>query len=105
MINRKVRIVVACGAGIAQSSLLKVTLQDIMKEKKVPIDINHCTTQQVAGKLTSFDPDFVIITGPAPCTVPDDCHYMSGLPLFTGVGQDEMIAKMMDIIENDITKA
>ena len=102
--NRPIRIVVACGAAIAQSTMLKMQLKDAFEERNVPLDINHCTLNEIKGKVDSFDPDFIITTAECPYDVPDHCHPMIGLPLFTGIGKEEFLDELFEIVENDIKK-
>lgn len=102
--NRPIRMIVACGAGIAQSSMLKMQLKEAFEDKKIPLDINHCTLNEIQGKVQSFNPDFIVTTSPCPYIVPDHCHPIVGLAIFTGFGKEEVLEDIFNLVENDVTK-
>lgn len=51
MVNRKVRILVACGAAIAQSSMLQMMISSYLDKKKVSYDIQKCTFYELQNKI------------------------------------------------------
>lgn len=66
MINRKVRILVACGAAIAQSSMLQMMISSYLDKKKVSYDIQKCTFYELQNKIQAWNPDFVYTVGSLP---------------------------------------
>ena len=53
MVNRKIKIVVACGAAIAQSSMLQMMISSYLDKKKVNYEIQKCTFYELQNKVNS----------------------------------------------------
>ena len=66
MVNRKVKIVVACGAAIAQSSMLQMMISSYLDKKKVNYEIQKCTFYELQNKVKSWDPDLSILWASLP---------------------------------------
>lgn len=56
MVNRKIKIVVACGAAIAQSSMLQMMISSYLDKKKVNYEIQKCTFYELQNKVNSWNP-------------------------------------------------
>ncbi|MCR2032024.1 PTS sugar transporter subunit IIB [Anaerofustis stercorihominis] len=52
---KKVKVLVACGSGIATSSYAEAAVKDIAKNAGVPIDISKSTIQESEAKSNAFD--------------------------------------------------
>lgn len=98
MINRPVRIVVACGASIAQSTMLQMMISGYLDKKKVRYDINKCTFAELQSKVRSFNPDFVYTAGFPPFELPKEVRAFNGLNIITGVGRDKMLDELLGMI-------
>ncbi|MFZ7132266.1 MAG: PTS sugar transporter subunit IIB [Eubacteriales bacterium] len=87
--NRKIKLICACGAAIAQSTMMQMRLEDEFKKRNIPVQIEKCIFSEVPGKVDTFKPDFVFGAGNLPYKI--DVPVYNGFPIITGIGLDEMI--------------
>lgn len=97
MVNRKVRILVACGAGIAQSSMIQMMITNYLTKKKVPYESTKCTFYELQNKVKTWNPDFVYTVGKPPFQMPEGLHH-DAMNIFTGVGRDQKLQELYDMI-------
>ena len=98
MVNRKIKIVVACGAAIAQSSMLQMMISSYLDKKKVNYEIQKCTFYELQNKVNSWNPDFVYTVGQPPFQMREGLHH-DGMSIFTGVGRDKTLYDMIQKLE------
>ena len=98
MVNRKIKIVVACGAAIAQSSMLQMMISSYLDKKKVNYEIQKCTFYELQNKVNSWNPDFVYTVGQPPFQMREGLHH-DGMSIFTGVGRDKTLDDLYDMIQ------
>ena len=97
--TKAIKVVVACGAAIAQSTMMAVRLKDEFDRRKIPIDIKKCVFSEVKSLVEGFQPDLVFTAGiyqgkdslGVPC--------MNGFPIITGIGYDQMIEDVFELVE------
>lgn len=99
MVNRKIKVLVACGAGIAQSSMLQMMIDNYLNKKKVPYQSEKCTFNQLQNKIKTYEPDFVYTVGKPPFQMPEGLHH-DGMNIFTGVGRDKALEELYQMIQN-----
>ena len=97
MVNRKVRILVACGAGIAQSSMIQMMITNYLTKQKVPYESTKCTFYELQNKVKTWKPDFVYTVGKPPFQMPEGLHH-DAMNIFTGVGRDQKLQELYDMI-------
>ncbi len=90
-----VRIVVACGSGIATSTVLEQRLNELCSEYKLNVSIKKVSMSGLLDALQNAD--LVVTTskfkGELGKTI-----VLSGTPALTGVGEDEFIHKFVDTV-------
>jgi len=96
--KRPVKIIVACGASIAQSTMMQMQLSDEFARRKVPVNILKCTFSELPGKIASFEPDVVFTAGKVPFKIPDGLPAFDGLNIITGFGRQEMLDSLFELI-------
>lgn len=99
MVNRKVKVLVACGAGIAQSSMLQMMINNYLTKKKVSFQSEKCTFNQLQNKIKTYEPDFVYTVGKPPFQMPEGLHH-DGMNIFTGVGRDKALDELYQMIQS-----
>lgn len=98
MVDRKIKVLVACGAGIAQSSMLQMMINNFLKEKKINFESQKCTFYELQNKVASWNPDFVYTVGQPPFQMREGLHH-DGMNIFTGVGRDKALDELYDMIQ------
>jgi len=88
-------ILVVCGSGIATSTAAVMELQSQLEDRGVEAEIIQCDVFTVEGNLKGVDliASTCALTGSYPVPV------VSVVPLLTGIGEDEVIDKIVEILE------
>jgi galactitol PTS system EIIB component len=88
----KVKILVVCGSGVATSMHAAYKLREQMEKEKIPVHIDGAGNNELAARGPNYD----IIVSNTMVTVKLDKPVFSAIPLLTGVGEKELIAKVID---------
>ena len=93
--GRTVKLMVACGSGIATSTHAASIVQEYLDERKIPISIMTCSVQDLANRLTGCD----VILSTAQVSFESGLPVFNGVPLLTGVGDEELLEKLAEKIK------
>ena len=95
MVGKKM-ILVACGTGIATSTVAAKKVQAICKEAGIDVQTAQCKALEGASKAGTLKPDVVVATTDMPGNF--DMPVLNGRCLLTGVGlkefKEELIAAL-----------
>jgi PTS system galactitol-specific IIB component len=101
MSKSKVRILVACGSGVATSTVAKNAVSEIAAKNNIPVEIIKCTIAEVPSRQADVD---VVLTT-ANYRRPLDKPYMSVFGLISGVGaaqaEKKLTALLKQVYEED----
>ncbi len=98
MVSEK-RVLVSCGTSIATGTVAAVKVKEIAQEIGVPVRIVQCKAQEVPSKIITFEPHFIITTGQLPDNL--SVPVFKGLPFLTGLGMDELKAKIIELLQQE----
>ncbi len=87
----KVKILIVCGSGVATSMHAAYKLREQFEKAKVPVVIDGAGNNELPGRIGSYD----IIVSNAQVTVKTDKPVFSAIPLLTGMGEKELVAKLI----------
>ena len=87
---RTARLMVSCGSGIATSTYVASMVKSYMEERHIPVSIETCSVQDLANRSDGCDMVLSTTQVPFEPGVP----VFSGIPLLTGVGDDEILEEM-----------
>ena len=94
--NAKKTVLIACGTGIATSTVVSTVVQKIANENDLNVDIIQCKMMEVPGYADRAD---LLIT----TTVVDKDQYkfpvIGGCPFLTGIGKDKVIAEIVEVLK------
>ena len=82
-----VKLAVACGSGIATSTHAAQQVQDYLAQHGISIEIMTCSVQDLPNRLTGCD----VILATAQVAFETDLPVFNGVPLLTGVGDEELL--------------
>lgn len=99
--ERKRRVLVACGTAIATSTHVANRLQREFAARGLDVTITQCRVSEVATYVG--DVDLVVTT--APMAPVDSLPIVSGIPFLTGIGDDEALKHILDVITGGVTKS
>lgn len=95
--NTKKTVLIACGTGIATSTVVNSAVQKIAKEHNLDINMIQCKMMEVPGYADRAD---LLIT----TIVVDKDQYkfpvIDGRPFLTGIGKDKAIAKIIEELKS-----
>lgn len=94
---KKVKILCACGAAIAQSTMMQMRLEEEFKNRGIPVQIDKCIFSEVPGKVESLKPDFVFGAGSMPYKI--NVPLYNGFPIITGIGLEGMIETFFEDVD------
>ena len=93
----KKTILVACGTGIATSTVAAKKIKGILKDKGYDVETVQCKALEAASKAKTLKPSFVVGTCDMPGTF--DIPVLNGRCLLTGVGLDAFKEELVEQME------
>ncbi|MBO0486639.1 PTS sugar transporter subunit IIB [Vagococcus fluvialis] len=95
---KKIRVLVACGAGIATSTVVVKKLEDLFTSNQIPIEIIQIKISEAANKQTEADMLISTTMFPTEYSIPA----IKGMSFLTGIGvdktEDEIISTAKEIL-------
>lgn len=85
--DRKKRVLVACGTGIATSTHVADRLRREFDARGIDVLITQCRVAEVA----SYAGDVDVVVTTAPMAPVDSLPIVSGIPFLTGIGDGEAV--------------
>lgn len=89
------RVLVACGNGIATSTVVAMKIRNYMESKGMPVDTTQTKLMEVPGKVEGYD--LLVTTGEFDGQT-HDVPYVKGMPLLTGIGADAVLQEVYDVL-------
>ena len=91
------KIIVACGSGVATSQTVASKLSKLLKERKVPADIEAVDIKSLKHHVKNADGYVSIVKSKEEFDIP----VFNGVAFLTGMGQEEELQKIINLIEED----
>lgn len=95
ILNEKKRVVVACGTGIATSTVVADKIHEKCKEEGIQIDIVQCKVTEIGNYISDAD----LIVSTTIVSQKTDVPVVNGLPFITGIGVESALEKIIDILK------
>lgn len=92
--NKK-RILVACGTGIATSTVVTMRIKETLQEKKIDAEVEQCKVSELPSKINSAD---LVVTTTS--FTSDKIPVIRALSFLTGVNVEEDLKKIVEILQN-----
>lgn len=87
----KVKILVVCGSGVATSMHAAYKLREHLDRQKIQAVIDGAGNNELAGRGPAYD----IIISNNQVTAKLDKPIFSAIPLLTGIGEQDLVAKVV----------
>lgn len=87
-------VIVACGSGVATSQTVASKVEQLCKERKIPVKVMAVDIKSLEQNLRIADV-YISIT---PITKEYDIPTINGIPFLTGVGIDEVMGELEKIL-------
>ncbi len=92
-----VKIVVACGSGIATSTVVEQKLKDIVSDNNLDVHFTKTSISSLEGIIDDFD--LAVVTSKFNIEN-SKTEVLSATSLLTGIGEDEFIEKFVNKVKN-----
>ncbi len=92
-----VKIVVACGSGIATSTVVEQKLKDIVSDNNLDVNFTKTSISSLEGMIDDFD--LAVVTSKFNIEN-SKTEVLSATSLLTGIGEDEFVEKFVNKVKN-----
>lgn len=89
------KIVIACGSGVATSTMIASKVEDLLKKNKMKAQVVQVSLNEVKGHLKDAT---VIVTAMKRLEVDSDVPIVVALPYITGIGSEVIDAQIEKIL-------
>lgn len=89
------KIVIACGAGLATSSMVKDKVEEVLKKNNIKVKIIQCTLTEV----DTYDGDIDLIITTMKVRKKYESPVISGSAYLSGVNEDAITKQIIDILK------
>lgn len=89
------KIVIACGTGIATSTMVKDRVETILRKNGVPAKIIQCTLNEVDG----YDGDVDLIITTMKIRKRYKSPSISGSAYLSGINEEEVTQQILDVLK------
>jgi len=90
-------ILVACGTAIATATVVAEKLKEGLQKYGIRANTIQCKTAEIGYYLSLNKPDVIVYTARIPENI--NVPSFSGYCFITGVGEEEVLKKIVDVIE------
>jgi len=87
----KVKIIVVCGSGVAMAMHAAFKLREALEKEKLYVHIDGTGNNELASRIAAYD----MVVSNAQVLVKTDKPVFSAIPLITGVGEKELLEKII----------
>ena len=93
------RVLVACGTSIATATVVAEKVKEIAREAGIRVNVVQCKASEVRGRAMVFAPNLILTTTPISQDL--DCPVLNGIPFLSGIGMDDLKAKILEEISKE----
>ena len=90
------KIYLVCATGIATSTMLRIKIENYLQENGIKVGVNQYRVTELHPDR--IDADVIVSTTEIPAEIKAKVPVISGLPLITGIGEEEVLEKVAEII-------
>lgn len=92
---KKKKIVIACGTGIATSTVVADKITNMCKQEGINVELSQCKVTELKSYANGAD----LIVSTTILGDKYDVPIINGLPFITGIGEDEAMKKIAEAIK------
>ena len=92
---KKINVLVACGAGIATSTVIMKKIEDLFKENKIDANFYQIKISEAASKQDGADLLISTTVLPTNYKIPA----IMAMPFLTGIGEDKLKEKIVEMVK------
>ena len=96
MCREKKKILVSCGTGLIECSVISDRIKEILKKNRINAEIIKCKISEIESYYKNSD--IIVSTVQLPPRI--DKPKLSGVPFITGNELDEITNKLLEFLKN-----
>ncbi|MDY2725232.1 MAG: MtlR transcriptional regulator [Anaerostipes faecalis] len=101
---RTIKILSACGTGVATSTVASETCKRLLAERGIPsVDVTECKAIEIVARAEIVNPDVIIHTAEVPLDKLKDYKCFRVLQFITGFGAEDVADEIADYIKSTVT--
>lgn len=93
---KKVKVLVACGAGIATSTVIMKKIEDLFAANNIPAEFNQIKIAEAASLQDSYDMLITTTMLPTQYKIPA----IKAMAFLTGIGADKLEKEILDTVKD-----
>lgn len=90
------RILVACGNGIATSTVVATKVRQFLEEQGIQVETTQTKLMEVPGKVQGYD--LLVTTGQFEGQT-GDVPVVKGMPILTGIGAEQTLQEILNYLK------
>ncbi|CAI3469538.1 PTS sugar transporter subunit IIB [Enterococcus cecorum] len=90
------RILVACGNGIATSTVVATKVRQFLEEQGIQAETTQTKLMEVPGKVQGYD---LLVTAGQFEGQTGDVPVVKGMPILTGIGADQTLQEILSYLK------
>ena len=91
------RVYVVCATGIATSTMLRVKIEEFLKEHGIEVQVSQYRVTELSP--SRVDADAIVATTGMPDEYADVVPVINGLPILTGQGEKEALQELLEVLQ------
>jgi PTS system galactitol-specific IIB component len=92
-------VYLVCATGIATSSMLRVKVLDYLESKGIEVEVfQYRVAEMFPERITA---DVIVSTTSVPPEIEENFTVVSGLPLLTGIGEEETLEAIAKALSDE----
>jgi PTS system galactitol-specific IIB component len=91
------KVYLVCGTGIATSAVLRVKIEEYLDEHNMQATVQQLRVAELNPGFV--DADVIVSTTAIPPEIQEKAPVVDGIPLITGIGEQEALQKVLEILK------
>ncbi len=91
------KVYIVCATGIATSTMLRVKIEEFLKDRGIDVVVNQYRVTELAP--SRVDADVIVATTGMPDEFAGVVPVINGVPLITGVGEDQTLQEILETLQ------
>lgn len=101
---RTIKILSACGTGVATSTVASETCKRLLAERGISsVEVTECKAIEIVARAEIVNPDVIIYTAEVPLNKLKNYKCFRVLQFITGFGAEEVADEIADYIKSTVT--
>ena len=102
MEKKEINVLTVCGSGTVSSTILGSKVKEVLEKEGIYAEVVGVQPQMVKSYVDQGKVDLVVSSSPIPDQI--DVPVIKGIPLLTGIGEEECIEEIIKVAKEILDK-